>query len=43
MTKFTPEEQAEVRRRQRSRSIVTALAIGAFVILVYAISIAKMS
>ncbi|SDC01559.1 hypothetical protein SAMN05444678_101125 [Sphingomonas sp. YR710] len=43
MTMLTPQEQAEVRRRQRSRSIVTALIIGAFVILVYAISIAKMS
>lgn len=40
---MTPQEQAEVRRRQRSRSIVTALLIGAFVVLVYAISIAKMS
>jgi hypothetical protein len=37
-----PETEAEVRRRQRSRAIVTALLLGAFVILVYAISIAKM-
>jgi hypothetical protein len=43
MTMLTPQEQAEVRRRQRSRSMVTALVAGAFVILVYAISIAKMS
>jgi len=39
---FTPDEQAEIRRRQRSRAIVTALILGAFVILFYAISIAKM-
>jgi len=39
---FTPEEQAEIRRRQKSRAIVTALILGAFVILFYAISIAKM-
>ena len=39
---FTPEEQAEIRRRQRSRALVTALVLGAFVILFYAISIAKM-
>ena len=39
---YTPEEQVEIRRRQRSRAIVTALILGAFVILFYAISIAKM-
>lgn len=39
---YTPEEQAEIRRRQRSRALVTALILGAFVILFYAISIAKM-
>jgi hypothetical protein len=32
----------EIRRRQRSRAVVTALALGAFVILVYFITIAKM-
>ncbi|MDH7640587.1 hypothetical protein [Sphingomonas oryzagri] len=37
-----PETETEVRRRQRSRAIVTALLLGAFVVLVYAISIAKM-
>lgn len=35
-----PEE--EVRRRQRSRAIITALLLLAFVVLVYAITIAKM-
>ena len=32
----------EIRRRQRSRAIVTALALGAFVILVYFITIVRM-
>lgn len=32
----------EVRRRQRSRSIVTGLALAAFVILLYFITIARM-
>jgi len=39
---YTPEEQAEIRRRQKSRALVTALILGAFVILFYAIAIAKM-
>lgn len=39
---FTPDEQAEIRRRQKSRAVVTALVLGALVILFYAISIAKM-
>ena len=39
---MTPEEQAEIKRRQRSRSIVMAVLLIAFVALVYAISIAKM-
>lgn len=42
MKGLPPEKQAEIRRRQRSRSIVTALVLGALVILFYAISIAKM-
>jgi len=36
-----PED--EIRRRQRSRSIVMAIALGAFVVLMYFITIAKMS
>ena len=32
----------EVRRRQRSRAIIMAVLLGAFVVLVYAITIAKM-
>ncbi len=37
-----PMTDAEIRRRQRSRSIVTALILFALVGLFYAISIAKM-
>jgi hypothetical protein len=37
-----PELQREIRRRQKSRALVTALILGALVILFYAISIAKM-
>jgi hypothetical protein len=39
---MTPAEQEEIRRRQRSRAVIMAVLLGAFVILVYAISIAKM-
>jgi len=38
---MTPEEQDLVRRRQRSRAIVMALLLFAFVLLVFGISIAK--
>jgi hypothetical protein len=37
-----PFDQDEIRRRQRARSIVTALILFALVALFYAISIAKM-
>jgi hypothetical protein len=40
---MTEPNQDEIRRRQRSRAIIMALLLGAFVILVYAISIARMS
>jgi hypothetical protein len=39
----TPEEQREIRARQRSRSIVTGLILAGLAILFYAITIAKMS
>jgi hypothetical protein len=39
---MTPQDQDEVRRRQRSRSIVMAVLLIGFAALVYAISIAKM-
>ena len=32
----------EIRRRQRSRAVIMAILLGAFVVLVYAITIAKM-
>ena len=39
---MTDPDDAEVRRRQRSRSIVMGLALAAFVILMYFITIARM-
>jgi len=39
---MTPDELDQIRRRQRSRSLVMALILGAFVVLFYAIAIAKM-
>jgi len=39
---MTPAEQEEIRRRQRGRAIIMAVLLFAFVVLVYAISIAKM-
>ena len=41
---MTPPDphQEEVRRRQKSRALVTALILGGFVLLVYAITIAKL-
>ena len=39
---MTPEQEVELRRRQRSRSKVTALLLGLFVALMFAISVAKM-
>jgi hypothetical protein len=39
----TPDQDEIRRRRQRSRAIITALLLAAFVVLVYAISIAKMA
>ena len=42
---MTPDDprQDEIRRRQRSRAIVMGLLLGAFVILIYFITIAKMT
>ena len=39
MTPLPPEEL--IRKRQRERSLITALLLGGFVILLFAISIAK--
>ena len=38
---MTPEEQDLIRKRQKSRALVTALLLGALVLLTFAISIAK--
>jgi hypothetical protein len=40
---MTPAEEDEVRRRQKSRSIALALLLGAFVVLMFGVSIAKMT
>lgn len=39
---MTDNRDVEVRRRQRSRALVMALALAGFVILLYAITIARM-
>ena len=39
---MTPEQEIELRRRQRSRARVTALLLGLFVVLMFGISMAKM-
>ena len=38
-----PPTDEEIRKRQRSRALVTALVLAAFVILMYFVTIAKMS
>jgi hypothetical protein len=39
----TDPRDEEVRRRQKARAVIMAVLLGAFVVLVYAITIAKMS
>lgn len=39
---MTPQEESEIKRRQRSRSILMAVLLIGFAALVYGISIAKM-
>jgi len=39
----TDPRQDEIRRRQKARALIMAVLLGAFVVLVYAITIAKMS
>jgi hypothetical protein len=39
---MTPEQEIELRRRQKSRSRITALLLGLFVVLMFGISMAKM-
>ena len=43
MSDLPPPSTEEIRRRQRVRALLMGLLLGAFVILVYAITIAKMS
>jgi hypothetical protein len=38
-----PPSDEEIRRRQKGRALVMAMLLAAFVVLVYAITIAKMS
>jgi hypothetical protein len=38
-----PNRDQEIRRRQRSRALVMALCLAAFVVLMYFITIARMS
>ncbi|HEX7877235.1 MAG TPA: hypothetical protein VF489_11700 [Sphingobium sp.] len=40
---MTPEEEEQVRSRQKSRAILTGVLLAALVILFYAITIAKIS
>jgi hypothetical protein len=40
---MNPMPEEEVRRRQRDRARVMAILLGAFVVLLFAITIAKMS
>ena len=40
---MTPDEQDMIRKRQRDRARLTALLLGGFVVLMFAITIAKMA
>lgn len=39
---MTPQEQAEIRRRQKSRNIALGLVLAFFAVLFYAITIVRM-
>ena len=39
--RFTPEEEAEFRRRRKGRNLVLALILGAFAVLFFFITIAQ--
>ncbi|HLL30728.1 MAG TPA: hypothetical protein VK403_07010 [Allosphingosinicella sp.] len=39
---MTDPREEEIRRRQKARAVIMALLLGAFVVLIYAITIAKM-
>jgi len=40
---MTGSDEREIRRRQKARAIILAVLLAAFVVLVYAITITKMS
>ena len=40
---MTPDDQDLIRARQRERARITALLLGLFVVLIFAITIAKMA
>jgi len=40
---MTPELEPEIRKRQRERARVMAILLGAFVVLLFAVTIAKMT
>jgi uncharacterized membrane protein len=40
---MTPEQQREIQKRQRARAVVTALVLGALVVLFFAITWVKIS
>lgn len=39
---MTPDQEIELRRRQKNRSRITALLLGLFVVLMFGISMVKM-
>ena len=39
---MTPEQEAEIHRRQKSRNLVVGLVLAFFAVLFYAITIARM-
>jgi hypothetical protein len=39
---MTPQDEAEIRRRRKSRNLALGLFLGFFVVLFYAITIARM-
>ena len=43
MSQEDPSREDEIRSRQRGRAVVMALALAAFVVLMYLITIARMS
>ncbi|HEX2763940.1 MAG TPA: hypothetical protein VHM92_08905 [Allosphingosinicella sp.] len=43
MTRPSEPPEDEIRRRQKARALIMALLLGGFVILIYAITIAKLT